>query len=305
MQQLVLNLRWPALILLAVGSLLLLWRLLAPRLEPRAMLRWARGRVEQALVPLVGSSGAPGVADTALISGGGTLLLAAVLLFAAVGPTGFLLAPPLALLAGWWIADRQAGRRRERLSEQVYGLAQALAAGLAGNQGTGTTVFTLLRRHYRTLAPPLQDELRFMELVLRGQADLGEVLACAADEAVEKHLRSLLALLNTIYRESLDVPAQRRALGTFLERLRQDEQVRRTVRIESRFGQSSQTIVLLLIPAFVVLSAIATSMLGAEISVVEFYLRTTPGRMIALGVMVVEGLVAWVSRRMVQRVQWE
>jgi len=304
-EQLLTAARWPALVLFAVGGLLLLWRLLAPQLEPRAMLRWARGRVEQALVPLVGPTAAPGVADAALTAGGIVFVVGAIILFLAVGPAGLLLAPPLALLVGWWVADRQAGRRRERLNEQVYGLAQALAAGLSGSTATGTGVFTLLRRHYRLLTPPLQEELGFMELVLRGQADLGEALTQAAEAAVEKHLRALLALLNTIYRESLDVPAQRQALDTLLQRLRQDDQVRRTVRIESRFGQSSQTIVLVLIPAFVILSAVATTMLGAEVSVAEFYLRTTPGRLIALGVVVVEGLVAWVSRRMVRQIHWE
>jgi Flp pilus assembly protein TadB len=304
-EQLLIAVRWPGLALFALGGLLLLWRLLAPQLEPRSMLRWARGRVEQALVPLVGPHAAPGVADVALAAGGVALLVSAALLFLAVGAAGLLLAPPLALLVAWWVANRQAGRRRERLSEQVQGLAQALAAGLAGSGAAGGTVFALLRRYYRTMEPPLREEFGFMELVLRGQADLGDSLSQTTGAAVQKHLRALLALLVTIYRESLDVAAQRRALDTLLERLRQDNEVRHTVRIESRFGQSSQTIVLCLIPAFVVLAAAATTMLGAQVSVADFYLRTTPGRVIALGAVLVEGLVAWVSQRMVQRVHWE
>jgi hypothetical protein len=304
-ERLLVAVRWPGLTLFALGGLLLLWRLLAPQLEPRHMLRWARGRVEQALVPLVGPHAAPGVADMALTAGGVALVAGGGLLFLGVGAAGLLLAPPLALLVGWWVANRQATRRRERLGEQVQGLAQALAAGLAGGTAAGTTVFALLRRHYRATVPPLQEELGFMELVLRGQADLGDSLSKAADAAVDKHLRALLALLVTIYRESLDLAAQRRALGTLLERLRQDDQVHRAVRIESRFGQSSQTIVLLLIPAFVLLSAAATTMLGAQVSVADFYLRSTPGRIIALGALLVEALVAWVSRRMVQRIHWE
>jgi Flp pilus assembly protein TadB len=304
-EQLLVSVRWPGLALFALGGVLLLWRLLAPQLEPRAMLRWARGRVEQALVPLVGPHAAPGVADTALAAGGVALVAGAAVLFLAVGAAGLLLAPPLALLVGWWVANRQVRRRQERLAEQVQGLAQALAAGLAGSGATGTSAFALLRRSYRTMQPPLQEEFGFMELVLRGQADLGESLSRAAGSAVEKHLRALLALLVTIYRESLDVAAQRRALATLLERLRQDGEVCRTVRIESRFGQSSQAIVLCLIPAFVVLAAAATTMLGAQVSVADFYLRTTPGRVIALGAVLVEALVAWVSQRMVQRVHWE
>jgi hypothetical protein len=53
------------------------------------------------------------------------------------------------------------------------------------------------------------------------------------------------------------------------------------------------------------MAAVATTMLGAQISVADFYLRTTPGRVIALGVVLVEGLVAWVSRQMVRRIHWE
>lgn len=305
MEQIILVARWPGLVLFMLGALFLFWRLLAPQLEPRRMLRWGRGRVEGSLVPLVGPLAAPGIADAALAAGGSALLVSSALLFIAVGPAGLLLAPPLALLVGWWVAGRQSTRRLERLGEQVQGLAQALAAGLSGAGTSGGTVFALLRRHYDALNRPLKEELQFMELVLRGQADLGESLARAAPAAAQKHLRALLELLVVIYREALDLPAQRKALATLLERLRQDEAVRRTVRIESRFGQSSQTIVLFLIPAFVVLSAAATTMLGAQVSVAEFYLRTAPGRAIALGAVLVEALVAWVSRRMVRRIRWE
>lgn len=305
MEQIILAARWPGLALFVLGALCLLWRLLAPQLEPRQMLRWGRGRVEGALVPLVGPHAAPGIADAALAASGLALLLGSVALFLAVGPAGLLLAPPLALLVGWWVAGQQSTRRLERLGEQVQGLAQALAAGLSGAGTAGGTVFALLRRHYDALTPPLKEELQFMELVLRGQADLGESLARAAGTAAQKHLRALLELLTTIYREALDLPTQRRALSILLERLRQEEAVRRTVRIESRFGQSSQTIVLFLIPAFVVLAAAATTMLGAQVSVADFYLRTAPGRVIALGAILIESLVAWISRRMVRRIRWE
>jgi hypothetical protein len=305
LEQLLTAARWPALALFALGGLVLLWRLLAPQLEPRHMLRWGRGRVEQALVPLVGPHAAPGIASAALSAGGVALLAGAVLLLLALGPLGLLLAPPLALGVGWNVANRMVGRRQERLGEQVQGLAQALAAGLSGAEAGGGTVFSLLRRYYRTMVPPLQEEFCFLELVLRGQADLGDALPRAAVPAAHKHLRALLELLAVIYRESLDLAAQRRALGTLLERIRQDEQVRRTVRVESRFGQSSQTIILFLIPAFVVLAALAGTMLGSEVSVLDFYLGTAMGQLIALVAVLVEVVVAVVSRRMVQQIRWE
>lgn len=305
MEQLVLIARWPGLFAFALGGLLLLWRLLAPQLEPRRLLQWGKGRVEKALVPLVGPHAAPGVADAALAVGGIALLASAVLLVLALGPIGLLLAPLLAFAMAWSVAGRRAGRRQERLAEQVQGLAQALAAGLAGEKVAGGAVFSLLRRCYRQMEPPIQEEFGFMELVLRGQADLGDSLAQAAGVAVQKHLRALLELLTTIYHESLDIEAQRRALGTLLERIRQDDQVRRTVRIESRFGQASQTIILFLIPGFVVLAAVAGTMLGSEVSVLDFYLGTPAGQLIAVVALLVEVLVAVVSRRMVQRIRWE
>ncbi|MGB9724416.1 MAG: hypothetical protein ACPL7G_11055, partial [Chloroflexia bacterium] len=117
--------------------------------------------------------------------------------------------------------------------------------------------------------------------------------------------RALLELLAVIYREALDVPAQRRALRLLLERLGRDAQVRRTVRVESRFGQTSQTIVLWMIPAFIVLSAMVGSVLGGEVSVLDFYFGTLPGRAIVVAVLLVEGLVALVSRRMVGQIRWE
>ncbi len=305
MDQLLTTARWPGLALFAVGGLMLLWRLIAPQLEPRQMLRWGRGRVEHALVPLVGPHAAPAIASAALLAGGLALLVGAVLLLLAIGPLGLLLAPPLALGVGWGLANRLASQRQERLGEQVQGLAQALAAGLAGEGAGGVTVFSLLRRVYRTMVPPLQEECAFLELVLRGQADLGDALPQAAATAAHKHLRALLELLAVIYRESLDLAAQRRALGTLLERIRQDEQVRRTVRVESRFGQSSQTIILFMIPAFVVLAAVAGTMLGSDVAVLDFYLGTAPGRLITVVAVLVEVLVALVSRRMVRQVCWE
>ena len=305
MEQLLTAARWPALALFALGGLVLMWRLIAPQLEPRRMLRWGRGRVEHALVPLVGPYAAPAIASAALLAGGVALLAGAVLLVLASGPLGLLLAPPLALAVGWSLANRMVSQRQERLGEQVQGLAQALAAGLAGEGTGGGTVMALLRRSYRTMVPPLREEFAFLELVLRGQADLGDALPQAAGTAVHKHQRALLELLAVIYRESLDLAAQRRALGTLLERIRQDEQVRRAVRVESRFGQSSQTIVLFMIPAFVVLAALAGTMLGSEVAVLDFYLGTAPGRLIAVVAVLVEVLVALVSRRMVRQIRWE
>lgn len=304
MEQL-LTARWPALVLFLLGGLLLVWRFLAPQLEPRQMLRWGRGRVEQAMVSLVGPVAAPAVAGAALAAGGAALAAGGALLFLALGPLGLLLSPFLALGVGQEVAGRMARRRMERLSEQVQGLAQALSAGLAG-QGTGSgTVFTLLRRYYHTLEAPLREELAFLELVVRGQAELGERLSQAASAAVHQGLRALLELLALIYREALDVSAQRRALRILLERLDQGERVRRTVRIESRYGQTSQTIVLFLIPAFAILSAIVGSVLGSPVSVLDFYLGTLPGRAIVVAVLLVEGVVVVVSRRMVRQIHWE
>lgn len=305
MERLIVATRWPGLAAFAAGGLLLLWGLLSPQLEPRRMLRWGRGRVEHALVPLVGPQGASALAGKALAAGAIALVAGGILLGLAFGLVGVLLSPLLALLVGWAVAGRAAGRRRERLGEQVQGLAQALAAGLAGEGVSGGTLFTLLRRLYRQMAPPLREEFTFLELVMRGQADLGEVLARAAGEAAEKHSRALLDLLAVIYREALDVPSQRRALQTLLERMRQDEQVRRTVRVESKFGQASQTIVLFLIPAFVVLAAVAGGMLGSQVSVLDFYLRTAAGRLIVAVAVLVEGLVILVSRRMVRQIRWD
>lgn len=304
MEQL-LTARWPALVLFLLGGLLLVWRFLAPQLEPRQMLRWGRGRVEQAMVSLVGPVAAPTVAGAALAAGGAALAAGGALLFLALGPLGLLLSPFLALGMGQEVAGRMARRRMERLSEQVQGLAQALSAGLAG-QGTGSgTVFTLLRRYYHTLEAPLREELAFLELVMRGQAELGERLSQAASAAVHQGLRALLELLALIYREALDVSAQRRALRILLERLDQGERVRRTVRVESRYGQTSQTIVLFLIPAFAILSAIVGSVLGSPVSVLDFYLGTLPGRAIVVAVLLVEGVVVVVSRRMVRQIHWE
>jgi len=269
------------------------------------MLRWGKGRVEQALLPLVGPHAAPGIADWALAVGGIALVAGGGLLFLALGPLGLLLSPPLALGLGWSVATRRAAQRRERLAEQVQGLAQALAAGLAGERAFGGTVFALLRRAYRQMVPPLREEFAFLELVMRGQADLGDALSRAAANAAEKHLRALLELLVVIYRESLDVHAQRQALRTLLRRIQQDDAVRRTVRIESRFGQSSQTIVLFLIPAFVALSALVSGMLGGQVGVLDFYFGTDIGRLIVVGAIVVEAVVAVVSRRMVQRIRWD
>lgn len=304
MEQL-LTARWPALVLFLLGGLLLVWRFLAPQLEPRQMLRWGRGRVEQAMVSLVGPVAAPTVAGAALAAGGAALAAGGALLFLALGPLGLLLSPFLALGVGQEVASQMARRRMERLSEQVQGLAQALSAGLAG-QGTGSgTVFTLLRRYYHTLEAPLREELAFLELVMRGQAELGERLEQAAGSAVHQGLRALLELLALIYREALDVSAQRRALRILLERLDQGERVRRTVRVESRYGQTSQTIVLFLIPAFAILSAIVGSVLGSPVSVLDFYLGTLPGRAIVVAVLLVEGVVVVVSRRMVRQIHWE
>lgn len=305
MEELVLAARWPGLAFFALGGLLLLWRLLAPQWEPGEVLRWGKGRVERALVPLAGPHAAPGIADLALAVGGVSLGAGGLLLVLFLGPVGLLVAPPLALGLGWSVATRRAARRRERLSEQIQGLAQTLAAGLAGEKATGGTVFALLRRAYRQMTPPLREEFAFLELVMRGQADFGDALARAAGTAAERHLRALLELLVVIYRESLDVPAQRQALRTLLARIRQDEEVRRTVRVESRFGQTSQSIVLFLIPAFVALAAATGSLLGAQVSVLGFYFGTDVGRAIVLGAVVVEALVAIVSRRMVQRIRWE
>jgi Flp pilus assembly protein TadB len=233
------------------------------------------------------------------------LVLSGVLLVWAMGPLGMLLAPFVALGAGWSVANRRANRRRERLREQVQGLSQALSAGLIGEGVTGGTIFTLLRRFYRLMDPPLREEFAFLELVLRGQADLGESLGEAANSAVDKNVRALLELLGVIYRESLDIPVQRRALRTLLERIRQEDQVRRSVRVESRFGQLSQTIVLFLIPGFVVLAIVAGKALGGQVSVLHFYFRTLPGRLIVLAAVVVEGIVMWLSRRMLRRIRWE
>jgi Flp pilus assembly protein TadB len=304
MQQFILIARWPGLAAFALGGLLLLWRLLVPQLEPHHLLRWGKGRVEKALIPLVGAYAAPGIADTAILVGGVTLVAAGILLILALGWAGLLLAPLLAMVVGWSVANRQANRRQERLAEQVHGLIQALAAGLTGEGATGG-VLGLLRRSYRQMTAPLREEFGFMELVLRGQADLGESLPRAVQGAADKRLRALFEILNMIYRESLDITAQRRALGTLLERIRQDDAVRRTVRIESRFGQTSQTIVLFLIPGFVVLSAVAGSALGSQVSVVDFYLRTLPGRFIVGLALLVEGLVVVISRRLMKRIRWD
>jgi len=301
-ERLLLIARWPGLAAFLIGGVLLAWRLLMPELAPRDMLRWGRGRVENAMVPLGGPRAAPGLAGTAMTVGAVTLLLGGILLVLAFGPLGLLLAPLLAVVVGWTVAQRRAAQRRERLAEQAMGLAQALAAGLSGE---GSSVFTLLRRSYYQLVPPLKEELYFLELVLRGQADLGESLERAAGEAVEKHVRGLLELLALVYRESLDLEAQRRALRTLLERMRRDDQVYRTVRIESRFGQTSQSIVLFLIPGFVVLAALAGSFLESEVSVSDFYLHTLPGRLILLVALLVEGLVVWVSRRMMRGIRWD
>gem|GEM_PF-2049479 len=305
MSEILLGQPWPGLALFACGGVLLCWFLLVPHLEPRDLLRWGKGRVEHALVPLVGARATPGIAARALAAAGIVLVLAGVLFAVAFGALGVLPAPLVALLVGWAVAERTALRRRERLAEQVEGLVQALAAGLAGAEARGGTLFSLLRRLYWQIEPPLREELGFLELVVRGQADLGEALSRAATEAAEKHTRALLQLLALIYQESLDVPSQRRALGTLLERMRQDERVRRTVRVESRFGQASQAIVLVLIPAFIVVAAAAGSLLGSEVSVVEFYFRSVAGRLIVVGAALVEGLVVWVSRRMVRRVRWD
>lgn len=305
MSRILLGAYWPGLALFAVGGVLFSWALLAPRLEPRDLLRWGRGRVEHALVPLVGPRAAPGIAGKALIWAGGAFLLGGALSVAAFGVLGLMLAPLAALLVGWAVAERAALRRRERLAEQVEGLVQALAAGLAGAEAHTGTLFLLLRRLYRQMEPPLKEEFGFLELVLRGQADLGEALPRAAAEAVEKHTRALLELLALIYRDALDQTSQRRALQTLLKRMQQDERVRRAVRVESRFGQASQTVVLVLIPAFVAVAAIAGSLLGSEVSVVEFYFRSTAGRLILVGAALVEGLVVWASRRLVRRVRWD
>ncbi|MGC8874113.1 MAG: hypothetical protein ACP5SI_06650 [Chloroflexia bacterium] len=305
MMQILLNARWPGLALFACGGLLLCWSLLAPQLEPRDLLRWGRGRVEHALVPLAGPRAAPGIAAKALWAAAIAFLLGGLLLVAAFGVLGVMLAPLAALLIGRVVAERAALRRRERLAEQVQGLAQALAAGLAGSEALAGTVFSLLRRLYRQMEPPLKEEFAFLELVLRGQADLGDALPRAAAEAAEKHTRALLELLGLIYRDSLDKASQRRALQTLLRQMQQDERVRRTVRVESRFGQASQAVVLVLIPAFVGVAAIAGSLLGSEFSVADFYFRTMAGRLILAGAALVEGLVVWISRRMVRRVRWD
>ncbi len=305
MEQLLLTARWPALALFVLGGLILAWRLLSPQLEPRQMLRWGRGRVEQAMVWLVGPVAAPAVAGAALVSGGATLVIGGSLLLLALGPLGLLFSPLLALGVGQEVAARMARKRMERLSEQVQGLSQALSAGLAG-QGVGSgTLFALLRRYYHTLKPPLREELAFLELVMRGQADLGERLSQAAGTAVHKGLRALLELLSLIYREALDVPAQRRALRILLERLDQGERVRRTVQVESRYGQTSQTVVLFLIPAFAALSAVVGSVLESGVSVLDFYFGTLPGRAIVAVVLLVEGLVVVTSRRMLRQIRWD
>ncbi len=305
MEQLLLTARWPALALFVLGGLILAWRLLSPQLEPRQMLRWGRGRVEQAMVWLVGPVAAPAVAGAALASGGVALVLGGGLLLLALGPLGLLFSPLLALGVGQEVAARMARKRMERLSEQVQGLTQALSAGLAG-QGVGSgTLFALLRRYYHTLKPPLREELAFLELVMRGQADLGERLSQVAGTAVHKGLRALLELLSLIYREALDVPAQRRALRILLERLDQGERVRRTVQVESRYGQTSQTVVLFLIPAFAALSAVVGSVLESGVSVLDFYFGTLPGRAIVAVVLLVEGLVVVTSRRMLRQIRWD
>lgn len=304
MEQL-LTLRWPALALFFLGGLILIWRLLSPQLEPRQMLRWGRGRVEQAMIALVGPVAAPAVAGAALAAAGVALAAGGGLLFLALGPLGLLLSPFLAWGVGQETAARISRKRMERLSEQVQGLTQALSAGLAG-QGAGSgTVFTLLRRYYHTLEPPLREELAFLELVMRGQADLGERLGKAAGAAVHKGLRALLELLSFIYREALDVPSQRRALRILLERLDQAERVRRAVRVESRYGQTSQTVVLFLIPSFAFLSAIVGSVLGGPVSITDFYFGTLPGRAIVVAVLLVEGLVVLLSRRMLRQIRWD
>lgn len=305
MEQLLLTARWPALALFVLGGLILAWRLLAPQLEPRQMLRWGRGRVEQAMVWLVGPVAAPAVAGAALASGGAALVVGGGLLLLALGPLGLFFSPLLALGVGQEVAAQMARKRMERLSEQVQGLTQALSAGLAG-QGVGSgTLFALLRRYYHTLKPPLREELAFLELVMRGQADLGERLSQAAGTAVHKGLRALLELLSLIYREALDVPSQRRALRILLERLDQGERVRRTVQVESRYGQTSQTIVLFLIPAFAALSAVVGSVLESGVSVLDFYFGTLPGRAIVAVVLLVEGLVVVTSRRMLRQIRWD
>lgn len=305
MSQILLEARWPGLAAFAFGGVLLCWALLSPRLEPRDLLRWGRGRVEHALVPLVGPRAAPGIAAKALGWAGVACLVGGALSVAAFGVLGVILSPLVALLVGWAVAERAALRRRERLAEQVEGLVQALVAGLAGAEAHAGTLFSLLRRLYRQMEPPLKEEFSFLELVLRGQADLGDALARAAAEAAEKHTRALLELLALVYRDALDSASQRRALQTLLKQMQQDERVRRAVRVESRFGQASQTVVLVLIPAFVVVAAIAGSLLGSEISVTEFYFRTTAGRLIVAGAALVEGLVLWASRRMVRRIRWD
>ncbi len=305
MEGIFLEIRWPWFLLFALGGLLLAWQLLAPRLEPRQMLRWGRGRVEQAMVQMVGPLAAPSIASAALTAGGAALVLGSALLWLILGPLALLLSPFLALAVGQGVAERLARARVERLSEQVQGLVQAFSAGLAGQEVGGGTVFALLRRAYYTLEPPLREELAFLELVMRGQAELGERLRQAAQTAAHKHLRALLEVLTMIYRESLDVSAQRRALRTLLQRFDQDERVRQTVRVESRFGQTSQTIILLMIPAFVVLSAVVGSAMGGEVAPLDFYLSTLPGRVIVVGVVLIEGLVAWLSRRMMRSIRWE
>ena len=88
MESLILASRWPGLVLLVLGGLLLSWRLLAPELEPKKLLRRGRGRFERALVPLVGTQAAPEVAGAALTAGGIALLTSALLLALALGPVG-------------------------------------------------------------------------------------------------------------------------------------------------------------------------------------------------------------------------
>ncbi len=304
MNDLLLSARWPGLVTFALGGVLLLWRLLDPQLEPRHLLRWGRGRVEKALLPMVGPHAAPEVAGQALLIGGLGFLLGGGLLGLLLGPIGIAAGLLLAWAVAWTVANRRVAQRNERLSEQVQGLVQALAAGLTGREAPGGTM-ALLRRTYRQTSDPLREELGFMELVLRGQADLGQALSRAAGEAVHPHLRLLLEILDLIYREALDLPAQRRAVRSLLERIRQEEQIRRTVRIESRFGQTSQRIVLLLIPGFVLLAALAGSAMEIQISVMDFYLHTLPGQLILGLVVLVEAVVMWVSRRFMQRIRWD
>jgi len=158
-------------------------------------------------------------------------------------------------------------------------------------------------QHLRALA---QSAVRtVLELVMRGQAELGERLERAAGSAAHRHLRALLELLSLIYREALDAAAQRQAFRTLLQRFEQDERVRRTVQVESRFGRTSQAIVLGMIPAFVALSALVGSSLGSEVSTLDFYFGTLPGRAIVVAVLVVEGLVVLLSRRMVRQIRWD